>query len=289
MEPTLEFEATQQAGDPVATHEVRGGGGLMLHVREWGDAQGPPILFVHGWSQCQLCWSRQVAGALADGFRIVAFDLRGHGASEKPLDAAHYVDAQLWADDVAAVMEQLRLDRPVLVSWSYGGFVVTDYLRAYGEEGIAGLNLVGAAVMLKPTFDHIGPSFLENAADACAPDLTTNIAAIRRFLYGCTARPLSADDWSAALCWNMVVPAEVRGALLTRDIDASDTLSGLSVPVLVTHGRADSVVLPSMAEHVLDVCPTARASWYEGVGHLPFLEDAARFDGELREFAGSVQ
>ena len=59
----------------------------------------------------------------------------------------------------------------------------------------------------------------------------------------------------------------------------------LSVPVLVTHGRADAIVLPAMAEHVLDVCETARASWYDGIGHLPFLEDPARFDRELRELA----
>jgi pimeloyl-ACP methyl ester carboxylesterase len=129
-------------------------------------------------------------------------------------------------------------------------------------------------VTLRPqTFDHLGPGLLENARDACVPDLATNIAAIQRFLRACTGHPLTNDDWSTALCWNMVVPAEVRGALISREIDADDVLSDLSVPVLVTHGRSDAVVLPSMAEHVLDICRTAEPSWYEGVGHLPFLED----------------
>ena len=109
--------------------------GLRLHVREWGDPEGPPIVFVHGWSQSQLCWSRQIAGPLADDFRLVTFDLRGHGMSEQPLDAGAYVDARLWADDLNAVIEQLGLERPVLVAWSYGGYVVTDYLAAYGEDG----------------------------------------------------------------------------------------------------------------------------------------------------------
>lgn len=284
MQATM-IDATQ-LGEPRSAREVRGGDGLRLHVREWGDPQGPPIVFVHGWSQSQLCWSRQIAGALGEDFRLVTFDLRGHGMSEKPLGAEHYSDARLWADDLAAVIEQVAPDRPVLVAWSYGGFVVTDYLRAYGEEGIAGVNLVGGAVLLAPGFDHIGPGFLENAGDACVPDLATNIAAIRRFLSVNTAQPLSADDSSTALSWNMAVPAEVRGALLARAIDADDVLSRTSLPVLVTHGRADAIVLPSMAEHVLDVCPTARASWYEDVGHMPFVEDPARFDRELREFAG---
>src|SRR4051812_18007042 len=144
-------------GEPIATHEVRGGGRLRLHVREWGNPEGPPIVFVHGWSQCQLCWSRQVSGPLAKDFRMITFDLRGHGMSDRPLDAEHYTDARLWADDVDAVIGRLELDRPVLVGWSYGGFVATDYLRAYGEDRIAGLALVGAAVMRTPGLDHIGP------------------------------------------------------------------------------------------------------------------------------------
>ena len=269
-----------------ATHDVRGGGGLRLHVREWGDPQGPPILFIHGWSQSQLCWSRQISGPLADDFRLVTFDLRGHGMSEKPLDPGSYVDPRLWADDVNAVIRQLELDQPALVAWSYGGYVVCDYLAAYGEAALAGVNLVGAAVLRTPTFAHVGPGLLENAGDACGPDLPTNIAATLRFLRACTVRPLSDNDWSTALCWNMVVPHEVRGALFAREIDADDVLSRLSIPVLVTHGLADAIVLPSMAEHVMEVCPTARASWYEGVGHLPFLEDPDRFDHELAEFAG---
>ena len=91
--------------------------------------------------------------------------------------------------------------------------------------------------------------------------------------------------WSTALCWNKVVPPEVRGALLAREIDADSVLSNLSLPVLVSHGLADEIVLPAMAEHVLDVSGNARASWYDGIGHLPFLEDPIRFDRELREFA----
>jgi non-heme chloroperoxidase len=290
VEPNLTLSsAPAKPGEPIATHDIRGGGGLRLHAREWGNREGPPILLIYGWSQSELCWARQIGSPLSEDFHVVTFDNRGHGMSEKPTDAEHYLDAQLWADDVAAVIDQTGLDRPVLVGWSYGGFIMTDYVRAYGEEAIAGINLVGGAVMLKPpTFDHIGPGFLENAGEAGAPDLATNIAAIRRFLRACTAEPLSQDDWSTALGWNMVVPAEVRAALISREIDADDVLSNLSVPVLVTHGRSDAIVLPSMAEHVLEVCQTAEPSWYDDVGHMTFWEDAVRFNRELGEFVDRV-
>jgi non-heme chloroperoxidase len=275
--------------EPVATHDVRGGRGLRLHVREWGDPDGPAVLFVHGWSQSQLCWARQLDSSQLGRFRMVTFDNRGHGMSEKPLEPEHYVDGQFWADDVAAVIEKTGLHRPVLVAWSYGGFIVTDYVRSYGEAGIAGINLAGGAVLLKPpTFDHIGPGFLENAEGACSPDLGTSIAAVRRFLRACTAERLSDEDWSAALAWNMVVPPEVRGALISREIESDDVLATLSVPVIVAHGRADTIVLPSMAEHVLEVCAMAEASWYDGIGHMPFWEDPQRFNRELGDFVVRV-
>ena len=62
---------------------------------------------------------------------------------------------------------------------------------------------------------------------------------------------------------------------------ATTCCATLDVPVLVTQGRADTVVLPAMAEHILATCPTAKASWYDGVGHAPHLEAPERFNHEL--------
>jgi len=75
----------------------------------------------------------------------------------------------------------------------------------------------------------------------------------------------------------------IRAHLAAREIDCDDVLRALTVPLLVTQGRADSVVLPAMAEHVLATCPTAEASWYDGTGHVPHLEDPGRFNRELAE------
>jgi non-heme chloroperoxidase len=86
----------------------------------------------------------------------------------------------------------------------------------------------------------------------------------------------------------MVVPPEVRGALISRSIESDDVLAILSVPVLVAHGRTDTIVLPSMAEHVLAVCATAEASWNDGIGHMTFWEDAQRFNRELGDFVVRV-
>jgi non-heme chloroperoxidase len=264
-------------------HTVRGGGGLRLHVREWGRPEGPPILFIHGWSQNHLCWVKQYESALADEFRLVAYDLRGHGMSDAPLEAEHYTDDKLWGDDLSAIIDELRLDRPVFVGWSYGSFVICDYVRAYGQDRIAAINFVEGAVRLgEAAFGTlIGPGFLDHFAGATTDDLPTNIWTMRSFVRTCVVKPVSADDLETAMCWNVVVPAPIRANLGAREIDCDDVLRALEVPLLVTQGRADTVVLPAMAEHVLATCPTAEASWFDGVGHVPHLEEPERFNREL--------
>jgi non-heme chloroperoxidase len=272
-------------------HTIEGGGGLRLHVREWGKPDGAPILFIHAWSQNHLCWAEQYDSGLAEEFRLVAYDLRGHGMSEAPLEPEHYIDAQLWADDVAAIIDQLALDRPVLVGWSYGSYVICDYVRAYGQDRIAAIDFSGGGVKLgQAAFGTlIGPGFLAHFADATADDLPTNIRAMRSFVRACLEKPLPDDALETAVCWNVVVPARIRANLAAREIDGDDVLRSLRVPLLVTQGRADSVVLPAMAEHVLATCPTAAASWYEGVGHVPHLEEPERFNRELAELTRRVR
>lgn len=267
-------------------HSIEGGGGLKLHVREWGNPDGLAILMIHGWSQSFMSWQKQYASELANDFRLVALDLRGHGMSDAPLEADHYLDSQLWADDIAAIIAALKLDCPVLTGWSYGGLVIGDYLRIHGQSSVAGINYAGAATVLNESAfgKLIGPGFLDNFEDATSLDMPTNIAAIVRFLHCCFEVPLSRSDFETALAYNMLVAPQVRLNLGSRDLDNTDVLEDLSIPVLVTHGRRDVVVLPAAAEYILEHCKTAQASWYDEVGHAPFLEDADRFNRELAAF-----
>ncbi|MFT4581235.1 MAG: non-heme chloroperoxidase [Gammaproteobacteria bacterium] len=273
------------------THTIAGGGSLKLHVRQWGDPSSPAILLIHGWSQSHLCWEQQYQNKLLQDFHLVALDLRGHGMSEAPLDPACYADSKLWADDIAAIIHQLNLDHPILVGWSYGGLVIGDYLRIHGHDAIGGINYVGAASVLNESAfgSLIGPGFLDNFAEATSADLPTNIAAMNRFLHACFEIPLSRPDFERALAYNMMVSPTVRLNLGSRDLDNTDVLDKLDIPVLVSQGKKDIVVLPSSAETILKHCRTAIASWYDSVGHAPFLEDATRFNRELAEFTLRVR
>lgn len=271
-------------------HTITGGGGLRIHVREWGKQNGPTILFIHGWSQNHMCWSKQFNSELANDFRIVALDLRGHGMSEAPTDVEHYNRSQLWAEDIDAIIEQLDLVNPVLSGWSYGGLVMADYVRIFGTEKIGAINFVGAAPALneKALGELIGPGFYENFEACTNPDLEISLPAIAKFLHDCFEVEPTSKEFEVMMGFNAIVSPVVRANLAARDLDNSDVLAEIDIPVLVTHGRKDCVVLPSSGELFLKLCKNSSASWYEGVGHVPFVEDAGRFNNDIAELARHV-
>ena len=255
--------------------------GLTISAQEWGNPAGPEILFIHGFSQSQLSWVRQVNSDLAKEFRIVTYDLRGHGNSDKPLDPARYRDSKAWGDEVQAVIDAAGFKRPVLVGWSYAGRVISDYVATHGAGKLAGINFVDAPIKVDPAL--IGEN-LKNLPLMASEDLSTNIAATRTFLHGCFSRQPSADDYEIMLAFNMMVPPKVRGGLGGRPLDATDMMSKLTLPVLVTHGSEDRNARLGAAKYTASVIPGAKLSVYEGIGHAPFYEDAPRFNAELATF-----
>jgi len=271
-------------------HRIEGGGGLKLHVREWGRGDAPAILLIHGWSQHHLCWSKQFGSALSDEFRIVALDLRGHGQSEAPQGPDNYKNGSLWADDIAALIIQLELATPVLVGWSYGGFVIGDYLRRYGDNAIAGINLVGGAIGIGPDWfgTLIGPDFVRYASLACSPDQPEALSAIQSLVHRFFARSVAAVDIEAAIGWSMLTHPAVRAAMIDRQEDFRPEFSRLMKPLLVSYGAADTILLPAMVRAISESCPTCRLSEYAAAGHAPFLEDPERFNNELTAFCREV-
>jgi non-heme chloroperoxidase len=285
----LVFIAATQLGDAAELKykpiSVKTPDGLTIAAQEWGNPAGPEILFIHGFSQSHLSWMRQVDGDLAKEFRIVTYDLRGHGDSDKPLDAARYRDSKAWGDEVQAVMDAAGLKHPVLVGWSYAGRVISDYVTTHGTSKIAGINFVDASIKFDP--ELVGEN-LKNLPLMTSEDLATNIAATRTFVHGCFSKQPSADDFETMLAFNMVVPPKVRAGLSGRPLDATEVMSKLTLPVLVTHGAEDRNAKVGVAKYTASVIPGAKLSIYEGVGHSPFYEDAARFNSELAALARSA-
>jgi non-heme chloroperoxidase len=266
----------------MSTHIVVGDGGTKLYVRDEGKRTGKPILFLHGFSQCSLAWAKQLSSDLADSYRLVAMDLRGHGQSEKPRDA--YGESSIWANDVRAVIEQLELASPVLVGWSYGGVIISDYVASYGEDAIAGSNWVAAVCRLgEPLLSFLGPQFLAAAPGFFSENAEESVRALRGLLRLCVPSGLSPEEEYLMLGFNVVVPAHVRLALLSRTLDNDAVVAAMRKPLLVTWSEADAVALPAMRDHLAGLARHARVSTFPGAGHAPFWDSPERFNRELRE------
>lgn len=256
--------------------------GVSLSVQEWGNPNGLPVVLIHGFSQAHLSWAKQFTDpALTAALRMITFDLRGHGLSDKPTARDAYQPAKPWGDDVKAVIDATGLQRPVLVGWSYAGRVMSDYLLTHGTGAVAGLNYVDAVTNAPLNAQAPANPF---AGKMVAPDLATQIAGTREFLRACFSKQPTQDEFEAMVAFNAMMPAALRRNMLGRPTPYEDMLKGLRLPVLVTHGREDKAVVPAMGEYTARTVPGATLSLYEGIGHCPFWEEPARFNAELLAF-----
>ena len=269
----------------MTSHRVTGGAGTQLHLVETGNSKGRPILFIHGFSQCGLAWSRQLNSDLAEDHRLVAMDLRGHGLSDKPRDG--YADSKLWADDVNAVIQALKLDRPVLCGWSYGPLVILDYIRHYGEAAVGGLHFIGGVTKLgsEEATSVLTPEFLGLVPGFFSAETELSVRSMESLLRLCLVHELSTEDLYSMLGWNLSVPPYVRQALFSRSFDNDDLLPKIRKPVLITHGVNDAVVKPTVVEQHKALLKHAQIHMMANTGHAPFWDDAAAFNQHLRAFA----
>ena len=224
------------------SHWITGGNGARIHLVETGNANGLPIVFLHGFSQCWMVWRRQLDSELSQDFRLVAMDLRGHGLSDKP--CLGYTESKLWAEDVHATIQALALDWPLLCGWSYAALVILDYIRHYGEKGIRGINLIGgvtklggseAASVLSPEFLGLFPGFF-------SADVEQSVDTLESFLRLCFASALGEEERYCMVGYNLAVPPYVRREMFARSLDNDDILATIQRPVLIVHGAEDKIV-----------------------------------------------
>jgi pimeloyl-ACP methyl ester carboxylesterase len=257
-------------------------------VDETGDADSQSVLFVHGFSASRVVWEYQLHSHLAEDFQLVAVDMRGHGRSEKPKDG--YTASELWAADIQAVIDELRLEDPVLVGWSAGNSWIADYLSVEGEDEISGVNMVGPVVGLRDEqpADVIGPKMLElfDRGVFTTTDAEESSTGLDEFVSLWTAEPLPTREHLFLLGAVSLVPPYARAGMLARagTVAFDELLTELDSPVLITHGERDEIVPPKATTTLAEMIPHSQVSFYPGVGHMPFLEETDRFNRELREF-----
>ena len=268
-------------------HRVSAPDGVTVEVREWGDPDGPALVLVPGVAQSLMSFAPQVAAPALQAFRIVSWDPRGHGLSDKPSDPEYY-EGDRWSAEVAAVLDGLGIERPVLGGWSLGGRIVRQYLTDHGDGGLAGLAFLSCRPVEEPEVVGPGNRVVEGLR---LDDLSSRIDVSARFLRNCFGRLPPPEEFATMLAYNMLCPWEIRlhiGKWLTDPAVSSAALRKIQVPTLVVHGRDDVLVLPKAAETTAGLIPHARLSLYDGCGHSVFHEASDAFNSELVGFLRAV-
>jgi non-heme chloroperoxidase len=265
---------------------IMGADGAKLFVEEIGDPARPAILWIHGFAQSRLCWEKQFASELAAQYHLVRFDCRGHGLSDKPGDITAYQQSAIWAGDLNAIIGTLRLKSPVLCGWSYGGVIICDYIRHYGEQNLAGLMFVGATTELggKENNSRLGPEFVQLFSDLISSDFNTGSLALQQLNDIVTYQPLDPHDFYLWQGISSVTTSIVRQGMFKRKVSNTSLLEGLGIPVLILHGQHDRLVLSAYADYLAHHIAHARRIDYAQCGHAPFFEQPARFNADVVAF-----
>ena len=277
--------ARWKGGPVMHSHMIAGNDGTHIHVRETGNPDAPPILFIHGWSFSHMAWRRQMDGPLAARHRLLALDIRGHGMSEAPAGHAAYNDSRIHAEDIAAVLATLDLVHPVVVAWSFGGIVLGDFLRHHGDSHLGGILFAAPSIAQGQTRPHPTP---DSPSPLYAADHAVMIPAMRGFVTNCAAS-LASDDLAEFTAVTALVPPHVRLGMLMRKDDHTPTYAAANCPARIVWGDADRLIPRAEIDSLAAAMPRAQVKVYPGIGHMPFHEAADRFDADLAGFVAEVR
>jgi non-heme chloroperoxidase len=272
-------------------HKIQGGQGVMLSVQEWGNPNGQPILFAHAFAMSHLDYLPQVTSELAQEFRLITFDHRGHGESDKLAIPEAYDNADVFAEDFHAIITTLNLQKPIIVAHSMSGALTGDYLNKYGDGNVGGVVLLAANTKLGTAMfqTQIGAAFVDPRSQGVFSDnLLERINAwnfVNRYL---STEPPSNETHDLFLASSMVTSQVFFNPVLTREQNYLPLYQRLQIPVLLIHAQDDDIVLLAAAEQLLAIKPDAKYVLYELGAHGPHWENAADFNQQLVSFAGAM-
>ncbi len=245
---------------------------------------GPAVLLVHGGCMSHRVWEAQTKALVDAGYRVIAPDLRGHGASDEPTGG--YTATQ-FAADLSALLDELDVESVALVGWSLGATVASTFVRS-NPDRVRALVLVSSSI-----FQRIATAETDEGTDTLPLDrLLDNQRRNRpqgmeRFVSGMFGT--EPDEWTRRWLWGIGMQTPMRAAVDTLevyrdpDVDAlTDGLTALDLPAAVFHGELDSAATIDDAAVVAnDVLQNGRLVAFEESGHVPFLEETERFTQAL--------
>lgn len=260
---------------------------VTIHYEEKGE--GFPLVVVHGWGMSGKVWAFQ--DGLAESFRLIAVDLRGHGRSSAPEGGYAFAD---FAADLEALFDRLEIGRAALLGWSLGAQVALEAYQRLRDR-------IGAIVLVSGTPKFTAAADWPHGLPAAeARGLALRLrrgydAAMGEFFRRMFADGELSREENQRIAREIVIPRPVpdpRAVIATLDTlaggDHRPLLPSVACPALVLHGDRDAICLPGAGRFMADAIPGSRLSIMEGVGHAPFLSRPEAFNRLVGDFLREV-
>ena len=224
--------------------------GVNIYYKDWGPKEAQPIVFHHGWPLSADDWDNQMLFFLAEGYRVIAIDRRGHGRSDQ-VSEGHDMDH--YAADASAVVESLDLHNAVHVGHSTGGGQVARYVAKYGQpQGRVAKAVLVSSVppLMVKTENNPGGTPVE-VFDGFRKALAANRAQFYLDVasgpfYGFNRAGAEVSEGTIQNWWRQGMIGSARahyeGIKAFSETDQTEDLKTITVPVLVMQGDDDQVV-----------------------------------------------
>ncbi|HDS9457964.1 TPA: alpha/beta hydrolase [Enterobacter asburiae] len=224
--------------------------GVNIYYKDWGPKEAQPIVFHHGWPLSADDWDNQMLFFLAEGYRVIAIDRRGHGRSDQ-VSEGHDMDH--YASDASAVVESLDLRNAVHVGHSTGGGQVARYVARYGQpQGrVAKAVLVSSVPPLMVKTDANPGGTPVEVFDGFRKALAANRAQFYLDVasgpfYGFNRDGADVSQGTIQNWWRQGMigsaKAHYEGIKAFSETDQTEDLKTITIPVLVMQGDDDQVV-----------------------------------------------
>jgi non-heme chloroperoxidase len=262
--------------------------GVELFYKDWGTGQ--PIFFHHGWPLSSDDWDAQMVFFLAKGFRVIAYDRRGHGRSTQTITGN---DMDTYASDVAELVRHLDLKDAIHIGHSTGGGEVARYVAQHGEGRVAKAILVSAVppVMVKSASNPGGLDI--SVFDDLRAKLAANRAQFYREVpmpfYGFNRPGVKPIEGTVNNWWRQGMSGGVQAHYdcikAFSETDFTDDLKKFKVPTLVMHGDDDQIV-PYKDAALLSskLIPGAQLKIYKGYPHGMLTIHAEELNDDILAF-----
>jgi non-heme chloroperoxidase len=255
------------------------------------QGSGQPVVLIHGFPLNGESWGKQQAALLDAGYRVIAYDRRGFGASTK---AGTGYDYDTFADDLAALLETLDLHDAVLVGFSMGTGEIARYLSRHGSDRIAKVAFLGSLEpFLLITDDNPDGAGPQEFFDGIVTDIRRDRYA---YLTGFFAGFYNLDENLGSRISQEAVDASIQvanqagntalaAAPLTWPTDFRADIPAIDVPALIVHGTADNVLpIDATGRRFKDLLPAATYVEIEGAPHGMLWTHGDEINEELLAF-----